>query len=48
MLDHLRSRLRETNYHFLKALAEALSDANAMIRLDEFPQWRSAAAASSD
>ncbi len=48
MLDHLRSRLGETNYEFLKALAEALSDAKAMPCLDEFPQWRNAAAAKSD
>ena len=48
MLDHLRSRLGETNYQFLKALAEALSDAKAMPHLDEFPLWRNAAATTSD
>jgi hypothetical protein len=48
MLDHLRSRLGETNYQFLKALAEALSHANAMPHLDELPQWRNAMAATSD
>jgi hypothetical protein len=48
MLDHLHSRFGETNHQFLKALAEALSDPNAMPYLDEFPQWRNAAAASSD
>jgi hypothetical protein len=48
MLDHLRQRLGETNYRFLKALAEALCDRVAMPRLDEFPQWRDAAAATSD
>ena len=42
MLDHLGPRLGETNYQFLKALADAISDANAMPRLDEFPQWRNA------
>jgi hypothetical protein len=40
MLDHLRSRLGETNYNFLKALAAALSDAEGMTHLDDFPQWR--------
>jgi hypothetical protein len=37
MLDHLRPRLGEANYQFLRALAEALPD------LDEFPLWRNAA-----
>jgi len=37
VLDHLRSRLGETNYQFLKALAEALSDAKSIPHLDEFP-----------
>jgi hypothetical protein len=45
MLDHLRPRLGEANYEFLKALAHALSDSSAMRRLDEFPQWLSAVAA---
>jgi proteasome accessory factor A len=45
MLDHLRPRLGDTNYTFLKALAEALSDASALPDLDEFPQWRNAAPA---
>jgi len=48
MLDHVRSRLNETNYQFLKALSEALSDAEAMPRLDEFPQWQEATAATSE
>jgi tetratricopeptide (TPR) repeat protein len=48
VLDHLRSRLGETNYPFLKAVAEALNDAKAIPHLDEFPQWRNAAAATSD
>jgi proteasome accessory factor A len=47
MIDHLRSRLGETNYLFLKALAEALSDDRAMPRLDGFPQWRDAVAVAS-
>jgi WD40 repeat protein len=42
LLDHLSSRLGETNYQFLKAVAEALSDANAMLRLDDFSEWRDA------
>jgi hypothetical protein len=40
--------LGETNYEFLKALAEALSNANALPHLNESPQWRNAAAATSD
>jgi len=48
MLDHLNSRLGETNYQFLKALAEALSDAKAMPHLDEFPQWSTATTGTSD
>lgn len=48
MLDHLRSRLSETNYQFLKALAEALNDPKAMPRLEEYPLWRNATAATSD
>jgi WD40 repeat protein len=48
VLDHLRSKLGETNYRFLEALAAALSDANAMPHLDEFPQWRDATAPKSD
>ncbi len=32
-----RERLGETNYQFLKTLAEALSDTNSMPHLDEFP-----------
>ena len=48
LLDHLRSRLDETNYQFLKALAEALNDAEAMPHLDEYPLWRDAPAAVSD
>jgi proteasome accessory factor A len=47
MLDHLRPRLGETNHQFLKALSEALSDATAMPRLDDFPQWHDAVAAAS-
>jgi hypothetical protein len=43
MLDRLRPRLGETNYQFLEALAEALSDSRAMPRLEEFPEWRNAA-----
>jgi hypothetical protein len=39
MLDYLRPRLGESNFHFLKALAEALSSARAIPRIDEFPQW---------
>jgi proteasome accessory factor A len=45
MLDHLRPRLGETNYPFLKALADALSDSSALPELDEFPQWRNTAPA---
>jgi hypothetical protein len=48
VLDHLRSRLGETNYQFLKALAEALNDATAIPHLDEYPLWRNTAAATSD
>jgi hypothetical protein len=48
MLDRLRSQLGETNYQFLKALAEALNDAKAMPQLDEFAQWRDATAPKSD
>ena len=48
LVDHLQSRLGETNYQFLTALARALSGANAMPQLDEFPQWRNAAPATSD
>lgn len=48
MLDHLRPRLGETNYQFLNALGEALSDATALPRLNEFSQWRDAVAATSD
>ncbi len=48
MLDHLRPRLGETNYQFLKALGEALSDAAALPRLSAFAQWRDAEAASFD
>jgi hypothetical protein len=47
MLDHLRWQLR-SDYSFLMVLAEALSDANVMPHLDEFPQWRDAAAATPD
>lgn len=45
MLDHLRgrSRLTAADYEFLKALAEVLSDSEAIERLEEFPQWRRAA-----
>jgi hypothetical protein len=43
MLDHLRARLGEANYTFLKALAEALSDASALTGLDDIPLWRNAA-----
>jgi hypothetical protein len=39
MLDHLRPRLGETNYEFLKVLADALSDESAMPSLRGFPQW---------
>jgi predicted Zn-dependent protease len=46
VLDHLRPRLGETNYQFLTALARALSSATAIPHLDEFPQWRDAAATS--
>lgn len=42
MLDHLRSRLGEKNYPFLKALGEALNDAAALPRLNEFSEWRDA------
>jgi hypothetical protein len=42
MLAHLRARFAETNYQFLKALAEALSDTEAEPRLNAFPQWRDA------
>ncbi len=45
VLDHLRSRLGERNYQFLRALAEALNDPKAMPHLDEYPLWRNAAAA---
>jgi hypothetical protein len=48
LLDHLRPRVGEPNYQFLKALSEALSSANAMPRLDQFPQWRDAAGAAAD
>jgi hypothetical protein len=48
MLDHLHSRLGETNYRFLRALGKALSDAAATPDLDDFPQWRNAATNSSD
>jgi hypothetical protein len=48
MLDHLRSQLGETNFQFLKALAEALSNAKAMPLLDQFSQWRNSATATSN
>jgi WD40 repeat protein len=46
MLDHLRLRLGETNHAFLKALLEAVIHGRAIPLLDEFPQWRDAAAPS--
>jgi hypothetical protein len=48
MLDHLRSRLGEANYQFLKALAEALSGVSGLPDPDGFPPWRNAAAPISD
>ncbi len=42
MLDHLRPRLGESSFEFMTALARALSSYEAMSRLDEFPQWRTA------
>ena len=47
-VDRLRSSLGETNYQFLKALAEAVNDASAMPHLDEFSQWRNAPECASD
>src|SRR5208283_5010402 len=47
MLNHLRPRLGDTNYRFLNALSEALSDASALTRLDDFPQWRNTVVAAS-
>ncbi len=44
MLNHLRSRLGETNYEFLEALAEALCLFTGMPRLNDFQQWREAEA----
>jgi hypothetical protein len=43
MLDRLRTRLGEPNYQFLKALGEALSDADVVPHLGEFSQWQSVA-----
>lgn len=40
MLDHLRGRLGEANYKFLRALADGLCDASAMPRLNRFSRWR--------
>lgn len=45
VLDKVRVRLGESNYEFLKALAEALSDASGMPRLEGFAQWRERARA---
>jgi hypothetical protein len=44
MLNHLRSRLGETNFEFLEALAGALCLSTGMPRLNDFQQWREAAA----
>ena len=41
MLDHLRPRMGESNFKFLKALANALSYSGGTANLDGFPQWRS-------
>ncbi|MGB9032306.1 MAG: proteasome accessory factor PafA2 family protein [Acidobacteriaceae bacterium] len=46
MLDHLRPRLGEPNYTFLRALADALSNPSAVPRLNDFPQWVDAPEAS--
>jgi hypothetical protein len=43
VIDHLRTRLGETNYRFMKALAEALSDAAALVHLHDHPLWRDGA-----
>jgi tetratricopeptide (TPR) repeat protein len=48
VLDHLRGQLGEPNHQFLTALARALSSATAIPHLDEFPQWRTASAATPD
>ncbi|MGP8251771.1 MAG: proteasome accessory factor PafA2 family protein [Terracidiphilus sp.] len=45
LLNHLRSRLGEESYRFLKTLAEGLSDSRNLRRLEEFAQWRDAAEA---
>lgn len=42
MLDHLRPRLGEANYEFLKVLASALSDPCNLPDLDAYPQWTGA------
>jgi len=47
MLNHMRSRLGEANYQFLKALAGALCEESGLLRLDEFAQWRGEANATS-
>ncbi len=44
MLESLRSRLGETNYKFLTALAKVLSGTELASTLDRYPQWRSRAA----
>jgi len=44
MLESLRSRLGETNYEFLSALAKVLSGTEQASTLDRYPQWRSRAA----
>jgi hypothetical protein len=40
MLESLRSRLGETNYKFLTALAKVLSGTELTSTLDRYPQWR--------
>lgn len=45
MLNHLRSRLGDPNYEFLKALAAVLSGSDAESILEEYPQWRNAVSA---
>ncbi len=40
MLDHLRPRIGEENYEFLKVLAKVLSGSEQVLELEEFPQWR--------
>jgi hypothetical protein len=42
LIDHMGPHLRQADAEFLRALADALSDADGVPRLNEFSQWRGA------